>query len=63
MLNFTEEYSGGKFQEGECHREIVSFTVSDVFLLRDNVVYRFKAVSLRLDPLTLGFPELLHALI
>lgn len=48
---------------GECQREIVSFTVSDVFLLLDNVVYRFKALSLQLDPLTLGFPGLLNALI
>lgn len=63
MLNFTEQDVCGKFQELECQREIVSFIVTDVFLLLDNAVHRFKTVSLQSDPLTLGFPELLNALI
>lgn len=63
MLNFIEQDACGKFQEPGCQREIVSLIVTGVFLLADNAVRRFKAVSLLSDPLTLGFPELLDALI
>lgn len=63
MLNFIEQDACGKFQELGCQSEIVSFIVTGVFLLLDNAVHRFKAVSLLADPLTPGFPELLDALI